>query len=79
MADANLIVSKILGSSGTDPEMPLLMLLLVACIWLYQLAYESRFRRLLAYGPVRVGLVSFMLLWLCFFSSGGGAFIYFQF
>lgn len=79
MADANLIVSKIFGLSGLDPEMPLLMLLLVAGIWMYQFAYESKFRRILAYAPIRVALVSFMLLWLCFFSSGGGAFIYFQF
>lgn len=79
MVDANLIVSKILRFSVSDPEMPLLMLLLVAGVWLYQFAYESRFRCVLAFAPVRVVLVSFMLLWLCFFSSGGGAFIYFQF
>ena len=79
MADANLIVSKIFQFSWTDPEMPLLLLLLVGAVWLYQFLYESRLRPLLRNAWVKVSVVSMMLLWLCFFSSGGGAFIYFQF
>ena len=79
LSDANLIVSKIFRFSGADPEMPLLMLLLVGAVWLYQFFYESRLRPVLRLAWVRVSIVSVMLLWLCFFSSGGGAFIYFQF
>ena len=79
LADANMIVTKILRFSWQDPEMPLLMLLLVGAVWLYQLVYDSAFRGLLAITWMRVALVSLMLLWLCFFSAGGGAFIYFQF
>jgi hypothetical protein len=55
------------------------MVILTAAIWLYQFTYESRFRPLLATSFVRVGLASAMLLYLCVCSSGGGAFIYFQF
>ena len=55
------------------------MLLLMAVIWLYQFLYESRVRAVLATGLVRVGLAVAMLVFLCVCSSGGGAFIYFQF
>lgn len=79
MSDANLIISKIFSGPWTDPGMPLLMLLLVGSVWGYQLLYESRARQLLRWAPVRIGVVSLMLLWLGFFSAGGGAFIYFQF
>ena len=79
MADANLIVRRLFGTGWGDPGMPLLMVLLVTSVWCYQFLYESRLRTVLANGVVRVGLVLAMLLWLCFFSTGGGAFIYFQF
>ena len=48
-------------------------------VWLYQFLLESRFRALLARGPVRVAFAVCMVLYLCVCSSGGGAFIYFQF
>ena len=56
-----------------------LMLALVALIWFYQMAYESRLRPVLRLGPVRVGLAASMLLYLSLCSTGGRAFIYFQF
>ena len=55
------------------------MLLLMAMIWLYQFLYESKFREVLANGLVRVSLAVGMVVYLCVCSSGGGAFIYFQF
>jgi len=55
------------------------MLALVGAVWLYQYLYESRARSLLANGYVRVALAVSMMLYLCVCSSGGGAFIYFQF
>ncbi len=79
LSDANLIVMRIFTSFGSDPEMPILMLGLVLSIWAYQFLYETRWRSMLAWAPMRVALVSLMLIWLCFFSAGGGAFIYFQF
>ena len=56
------------------------MLALVLAVWLYQFAYESRIRQVLAAGPVRVGLVLLMVLYLAAFVGGGTqGFIYLQF
>jgi uncharacterized membrane protein len=79
LSDAWLIVRRICGSAWHDPQIPALMLLLMPMIWLYQFLYESRFREVLAHGLVRVSLAAAMLVYLCACSSGGGAFIYFQF
>ena len=79
LEDALLIVNRIFTSAWQDPQIPALMLVLVALIWLYQFAYESRFRPILQAGAVRVGAAVFMVLYLCLCASGGGAFIYFQF
>ncbi len=79
LGDALLIVKRICTAGWHGPEMPLLMALLVALIWLYQYLYESKYREFLATGLVRVSTAVFMVLYLCLCSSGGGAFIYFQF
>ena len=79
MHDAGFIISRIFGSAWTDPQIPLLMLGLVATIWAHQFLHESRWRSLLQPAWVRVGLVVGMLLYICLCSSGGGEFIYFQF
>jgi D-alanyl-lipoteichoic acid acyltransferase DltB (MBOAT superfamily) len=79
VSDAFLIVTRICHAAWSSPEIPALMLLLVGLVWLYQFLYESRLRRVLRFGFVRVGLAIGMLLYLCFCSAGGGAFIYFQF
>jgi hypothetical protein len=55
------------------------MLALVGSVWLYQFLYESRVRKLLGYSPVRIALAASMLLYIGLCSSGGQAFIYFQF
>ena len=80
LSDAWLIVTKIFTADWLDPEIPLLALILVAAVWLYQFLCESSARRLLDLSAVRIALVVLMILYL--FSvpgSGGGAFIYFQF
>ncbi|MBP9903211.1 MAG: MBOAT family protein [Verrucomicrobia subdivision 3 bacterium] len=79
LADALLIVNRIFTSAWQDPQMPALMLILVAAIWLYQFTYESRFRAVLQTAPIRVGVAVLMVLYLSLCASGGGAFIYFQF
>jgi alginate O-acetyltransferase complex protein AlgI len=79
LGDACLIVQRIFNSAWQDPQIPLLMLVLIAGIWLYQFLYESKFRELLAGSFVRVSLAAAMIIYLCVCSSGGGAFIYFQF
>jgi alginate O-acetyltransferase complex protein AlgI len=79
LPDALLIVRRIFTAAWTDPYCPILLLALVGLIWIYQFIYESDWRPLLKLSAVRVGLAVFMILYMCLFSSGGGAFIYFQF
>jgi D-alanyl-lipoteichoic acid acyltransferase DltB (MBOAT superfamily) len=79
LSDALLIVRRIGTAAWSGPEIPALMLLLVAVVWLYQFALESRFRPVLATSAVRVVLAAAMIGYLCLCSSGGGTFIYFQF
>jgi D-alanyl-lipoteichoic acid acyltransferase DltB (MBOAT superfamily) len=78
LSDALLIVRRIFDG-WNDPQIPVLMLLLTGLVWLYQFLYESNVKELLKTSFVRVGLAVCMLLYLCLCSSGGGAFIYFQF
>ena len=79
VSDAMLIIDRIGRSAWTSPQVPALMLALVGLVWVYQFAYESRLRRVLSLSFVRVALAVAMMLYLCLCSSGGGAFIYFQF
>ena len=77
--DARLIVARIFMAAWSDPQIPALMLALVGLVWVYQFLYESKCRDILQTSFVRVGTAVFMVLYLFLFSSGGGAFIYFQF
>ena len=79
MSDAGLIISRIFSSAWTDPQIPLLMLGLVAAAWTCQFLHESRWQSLLQPAWIRVVLVVGMLLYICLCASGGGEFIYFQF
>ena len=79
LSDALLILRRIFSAAWQDPQIPVLMLLLVAVIWIYEFLYESNFREILKTALVRVSVAVFMVLYLCLCSSGGGAFIYFQF
>ena len=79
LSDAWLIIGRIFTAAWQNPYVPGLMLVLVCIVWLYQFIYESPTRRFLAMSQVRVGLAICMVLYLCLFSAGGGAFIYFQF
>jgi D-alanyl-lipoteichoic acid acyltransferase DltB (MBOAT superfamily) len=77
--DALLIVNRIFTAAWQNPYIPALMIGLVALVWIYEFLYESRNRELLKTSFVRVGVVVFMIVYLCLCSSGGGSFIYFQF
>ncbi len=79
VADAWLIVRRIGGAAWKTPQIPALMLALVVAVWTYQWLYESRFRSALAWPPLRVACAVGMMLYLGFCTSGGQAFIYFQF
>jgi alginate O-acetyltransferase complex protein AlgI len=79
LSDALFILRRIFTSAWSDPQVPALMIGIVALVWVYEMLFESRFRPILASGVVRVATAAFMLIYLCLCSSGGGAFIYFQF
>ncbi len=79
LPDALLIVRRILGAVWQNPQIPALMVVLIALAWMYQFLCESRFRNVLETGYVRVTLAVLMVLSLFFSSSGGNAFIYLQF
>ncbi len=79
LSDALLIVKRIITTSWLHGQMPALMVFLVVTVWIYQWIYASRFRDVLKYGPVRIGLAVSMILYLSLCSSDGQAFIYFQF
>jgi D-alanyl-lipoteichoic acid acyltransferase DltB (MBOAT superfamily) len=79
LPDAWLIVRRIFTAGWQNPQIPVLMVAAVMAAWLYQIACESKFRGVLQTGFVRVGLAVLMMLGLFLCSSGGGAFIYFQF
>ena len=79
LSEALLVVRRIFTGAWVDPQIPLLMVFLTGSVWAYEFLYESRHRDMLKTGLIRVGLAVFMVLYLCLCSSGGGAFIYFQF
>lgn len=80
IGDAWVIVSRIFSSGLANPYCPLLALTLIAAVWLYEFAYESRARWILELAPVRTGAVILMILYLAIFApSSNQAFIYLQF
>ena len=80
LGDARLIVTRIFAFRWGHPAFPLVALLLISSVWLYQFVYESRFRRMLTPAPVRVVIVVAMILYmLLFVSTGSQPFIYLQF
>jgi alginate O-acetyltransferase complex protein AlgI len=80
LEDACIIISRIFNTVWSDPKFPLLMLLLIFSIWLYQFLYESKLRIYLQSSAVKMAMVVGMILYLILFSSSGNQpFIYFQF
>jgi D-alanyl-lipoteichoic acid acyltransferase DltB (MBOAT superfamily) len=82
LSDAWLIISRMFTTDWIDPRLPLVMASLVAAVWLYQLAFNSRsiFRRYLEVRPVRMGLAMFMIAYLLVVAQPSTKqFIYFQF
>lgn len=80
--DAWLILSRIFTTSWADPRVPLLMVVLVLAVWVYQLLYTSRsaLGRILEASPVRVGLATAMVAYLLIVAQPSTKqFIYFQF
>ena len=78
--DAITVVRRIFTTPLTDPQFPVMGYVLCLGLWAYQFTYESRFRRVLESGPMRVATAVGMILYLLFFaSSKSQGFIYFQF
>jgi D-alanyl-lipoteichoic acid acyltransferase DltB (MBOAT superfamily) len=82
VGDAWQIITRIFRTGWSDPRLPLLMLVLVLAVWLYELLYESgpRLRGALASAPVRLALHLAMIAYLAVVAQPSTkAFIYFQF
>ncbi len=82
LQDAWLIIHRIATGDWVDPAFPVLLLLLVLSVWVYQLLFTSgpRCVRLLSSAPVRVGLVIAIIVYLLTVAQPGSRqFIYFQF
>jgi alginate O-acetyltransferase complex protein AlgI len=78
--DAWLIVTRIFGSGFANPYCPVLALILVFAVWLYEFTYESRIKWVLELSAVRVGIIIAMIIYLAVFApSGETPFIYLQF
>jgi D-alanyl-lipoteichoic acid acyltransferase DltB (MBOAT superfamily) len=78
--DASLIVTRIFTTGWADPAFPVLALVLVLAVWLYEHLYESQHKWMLALAPARVAIVVMMAVYLTVFAgSGAQPFIYFQF
>lgn len=77
---AQTIISRMFTAGWADPEFPLLALAMILGTWAYQFTFESRYRRVLELGFVRVAMVVLMVLYLAIFTGGGArGFIYLQF
>ena len=79
LPDALLVIRRIFSAPWSDPQIPALMLCLIAAAWLYEYLSESRFQWVVKSAPIRVATAAAMAVYLFLASSGGGAFIYFQF
>ena len=80
ISDAWLIVSRIFSSGLANPLCPLLALIMILAVWLYQFMYESNLKRLLEFKGVYVTMVVVMILYLTAFApSRENYFIYLQF
>ncbi|MCA9271039.1 MAG: MBOAT family protein [Planctomycetales bacterium] len=80
VSDAWLIVARIFSAGWRDPRFPLLALLLLGSVWVYQFAVESPLRRFTETTFFRVAIVVLMLVYLCVVPGSRNApFIYFQF
>jgi alginate O-acetyltransferase complex protein AlgI len=77
-----LIIRRIFTTAWTNPQFPILMLVLVLAVWAYQFLYNAgvKTRAVLEFAPVRVGLVVLMITYLAIVAHPSTkAFIYFQF
>jgi len=78
--DAGIIISRIFTSGMANPYCPLMALIMIFAVWIYQFMYESKFRKLLEIKCVKILIIIFMILYLLIFApSSEQGFIYLQF
>jgi len=78
--DAWVILGRMFTSGLENPYCPLLALVLIFAVWLYQFAYESSIKWILELRAVRIGIVLLLILYLMVFAPASDkAFIYLQF
>lgn len=74
------ILRRICSGAGGTAAAPLIPLVMVCGIWLWQFCYESRGRRILECAPVRIAALAMMTALIMLLSGGANTqFIYFQF
>ena len=80
ITDAWVIVARIFSSGLANPYCPLLALVFILAVWLYQFIYESKIKQVLELRAVRIAIVLLMIFYLAIFApSSEKAFIYLQF
>jgi len=82
LQDAWLVIRRVGTGDWVDPGLPVMMILLVLAVWVYQLLFtsSSRWVHFLSSAPVRVGLVIVMIVYLLIVAQPSSRqFIYFQF
>ena len=80
ISEAWMILGRLFTAGFSDPRFPLLALLMILTVWTYQTVHESRLRHLVELAPVKVAIVTYMLIHLAVAPpTGDQAFIYFQF
>ncbi|HON92545.1 MAG TPA: MBOAT family O-acyltransferase [Sedimentisphaerales bacterium] len=80
IGDAWTIVTRIFTSGLSDPKCPVLVVVLIAAVWIYQYLFESRLRSILEIRIVRIVLMILLLTYLVLtVPAEGQPFIYMQF
>jgi D-alanyl-lipoteichoic acid acyltransferase DltB (MBOAT superfamily) len=78
--DAMTVLTRIFSFTAGDPRFPLMAILFVLFVWIYQFLIESKYRRFLESSTVRVVLMLTMILYMVFFNTEGyEKFYYFRF
>ena len=80
LTGALTIIMGIGRGAWTDPQLPIVAVLLCLCVIVYQSISESRIKYLLHYSMIKVIIMMAMLVYLTLFTTSGyEPFIYFQF
>jgi D-alanyl-lipoteichoic acid acyltransferase DltB (MBOAT superfamily) len=80
LSDAGLILQRIFTATGTPAQVPIVIFVMIAVVWLYQFVFASKAQKVLELQPVRIALMLVILLYLAVFATAGHEpFIYFQF